>query len=204
MNDKIFDIDMNVWDNTRNVIKLISFHRFQGQINSTIHIYVWRYHHSSISNWKLHTDKNYNSIEMLLINHLSNQRYVIRRSSYDALSLLPSFQGSFCPQFCSHVPGEITRPMTLIREREIFLVALYYQCVLRSVTGPELWYLLFSALRVDSFRLLIFAVHFSAPRGLLGTPFRRIFILPLMQVWLSMLGGWLSLWWPGPESGKIE
>jgi hypothetical protein len=41
MNDKIFDIDididiyidMNVWDNARNVIEPISFHRFPGQSN---------------------------------------------------------------------------------------------------------------------------------------------------------------------------
>jgi hypothetical protein len=42
MNDKIFDIDidigMNLWDNERNVIKLISFHRFHGQSNSTTYI----------------------------------------------------------------------------------------------------------------------------------------------------------------------
>jgi hypothetical protein len=44
MNDKIFDIDinididMNVWDNARNVIEPISFHRFHGQRNSTIYI----------------------------------------------------------------------------------------------------------------------------------------------------------------------
>jgi hypothetical protein len=30
MNDKIFDIDMNVYDNARNVIELISFHLFHG------------------------------------------------------------------------------------------------------------------------------------------------------------------------------
>jgi hypothetical protein len=35
MNDKIFDIDidMNVWDNARNVIEPILFHRFHGQGN---------------------------------------------------------------------------------------------------------------------------------------------------------------------------
>jgi hypothetical protein len=40
MNNKIFDIDIdiNVWDNARNVIEPISFHRFQGQSNSTIYI----------------------------------------------------------------------------------------------------------------------------------------------------------------------
>jgi hypothetical protein len=38
MNDKIFDIDMYVWDNTRNVIEPISFHRFHGQSDSTIQI----------------------------------------------------------------------------------------------------------------------------------------------------------------------
>jgi hypothetical protein len=47
---------------------------------------IWRYHRSSISEWKLHTDKNYNSIEMLLINHLSNRWYVIRPLSVGALS----------------------------------------------------------------------------------------------------------------------
>jgi hypothetical protein len=70
MNDKRFDIDMNVWDNTRNVIEPISFHRFHGQSDSTI--YISRYHHSSISKGKLHTDNDYNTIKMLLINHLSN------------------------------------------------------------------------------------------------------------------------------------
>jgi hypothetical protein len=48
MNDKIFDIaiaiaididiDMNVWDNGRNGIEPISFHRFHGGRDSTIHI----------------------------------------------------------------------------------------------------------------------------------------------------------------------
>jgi hypothetical protein len=38
MNDKIFDIDMNVWDNARYAIKPISFHRFHRQSNSTIYI----------------------------------------------------------------------------------------------------------------------------------------------------------------------
>jgi hypothetical protein len=40
--DKIFDIDidMNVWDNARNVIDPISFHRFHGQSNPTVHICV--------------------------------------------------------------------------------------------------------------------------------------------------------------------
>jgi hypothetical protein len=40
MNNKIFDIDMNVWDNARNVIELFSFHQFHGKSNSTIHIYI--------------------------------------------------------------------------------------------------------------------------------------------------------------------
>jgi hypothetical protein len=42
MSDKTFriDIDMNVWDNARNVIEPISFHRFHSQSNSTIHIYL--------------------------------------------------------------------------------------------------------------------------------------------------------------------
>jgi hypothetical protein len=90
-----------VWDNTRNVIEPISFHRFHGQSDSTIQIDIWRYHHSSISKWKLHTDKNDNSIQMLLINHLSNLWYVIRRSSYNALSLLPSFHWSCLPQLAA-------------------------------------------------------------------------------------------------------
>jgi hypothetical protein len=38
MNDKIFDTDMSVWDNARNVIESISFHRFHGPDNSTIYI----------------------------------------------------------------------------------------------------------------------------------------------------------------------
>jgi hypothetical protein len=35
MNNKTFgiDIDMKVWDNARNVIELISFHRFHGPVN---------------------------------------------------------------------------------------------------------------------------------------------------------------------------
>jgi hypothetical protein len=35
MNNKTFgiDIDMNVWDDARNVIERISFHRFHGQSN---------------------------------------------------------------------------------------------------------------------------------------------------------------------------
>jgi hypothetical protein len=44
MSDKIFDhdidIDMNVCDNARNAIEPISFHRFHGQSNSTIYIYI--------------------------------------------------------------------------------------------------------------------------------------------------------------------
>jgi hypothetical protein len=38
MNDKIFDIDidMNVWDDARNIIDPISFHQFHDQSNSTI------------------------------------------------------------------------------------------------------------------------------------------------------------------------
>jgi hypothetical protein len=38
INDKTYDIDMNVCDNARNVIEPISFHRFHGQSNSTIYI----------------------------------------------------------------------------------------------------------------------------------------------------------------------
>jgi hypothetical protein len=136
-------------------------------------MYIWRYYYSSVSKWKLHTDKNYNRIEMLLINHLSNRWYVIRRSSYDALSLAPSFRWSLSPQFHSQVPGEIGRPMTAIRE--IFPALLYFQWVPRNVIKPELWYILFSAVRVHFFRLLIFAVHFfspwSAPRDALPTYF---------------------------------
>jgi hypothetical protein len=33
MNNKIFDIDMNVWDDARNVIEPTSFHRFHGPDN---------------------------------------------------------------------------------------------------------------------------------------------------------------------------
>jgi hypothetical protein len=116
MNDKIFDIDininfnMNVWDNARNVIKPFSFHQFHGQSNSTI--YIWCYHYSLISKWKVHTDKNYNGIEMWLINHLSNRWYVIRRTNYNALSLIPSLRWSFPPQFHRQVQREITRFMT--------------------------------------------------------------------------------------------
>jgi hypothetical protein len=42
MNDKILDIDidLNMWDNARNVIEPVSFHPFQGQSNSTILISV--------------------------------------------------------------------------------------------------------------------------------------------------------------------
>jgi hypothetical protein len=40
--------------------------------------WIWLYHHSSISKWKLHPDRNYRSIEMLLSNHLSNRWCVIR------------------------------------------------------------------------------------------------------------------------------
>jgi hypothetical protein len=40
MNDKIFDvdIDMNMWDNTIDVIESISFHLFHGQNHSTTFI----------------------------------------------------------------------------------------------------------------------------------------------------------------------
>jgi hypothetical protein len=89
------DIDVNVWDNAGNVTEPISFHRFRGQTHSTI--YIWCYHHSSIGNWKLHTDKNYNNIEMLLISHLSNLWYVIRRVNYDALSLAALSRRFFSP-----------------------------------------------------------------------------------------------------------
>jgi hypothetical protein len=41
MNDKIFDIDMNVWDNARNVIEPISFHRFDVQSKARIHVYIF-------------------------------------------------------------------------------------------------------------------------------------------------------------------
>jgi hypothetical protein len=34
MNDKIFDIDMNVWDTAINLAKLISLHPFHGQGDS--------------------------------------------------------------------------------------------------------------------------------------------------------------------------
>jgi hypothetical protein len=58
----------------------ISFHLCHGQRNSII--YNWHCHYSLISQWKLHLEKNYNRIKMLLINHLSNLCYIIRRSSY--------------------------------------------------------------------------------------------------------------------------
>jgi hypothetical protein len=113
-----------VWDNGRNGIEPISFHRFHGGRDSTIHICIWRYHHSSMSKWKLHQIRIIiaSKCYWLLINHLSNRWYVIRRSRYDALSLVPSFHWSFSPQCRGHVPGEINRPMTAIRE--IFLAPL--------------------------------------------------------------------------------
>jgi hypothetical protein len=55
----------------------------------------------------------------LLINHLSNRWYVIRRSSHGPCFLMSSFRRSFVTQFHSHVPGEITCPMTPIRERNL-------------------------------------------------------------------------------------
>jgi hypothetical protein len=38
MNDKIFNIDANMWDIARNVIEPISFHRFHRRSNPTIFI----------------------------------------------------------------------------------------------------------------------------------------------------------------------
>jgi hypothetical protein len=38
MNHKIIDINMNMWDNARNGMESISFHRFHGSSNSTIHM----------------------------------------------------------------------------------------------------------------------------------------------------------------------
>jgi hypothetical protein len=37
MNDKIFDIDMNVGDIVKNAMEPMSFHVFHGHRNSTIH-----------------------------------------------------------------------------------------------------------------------------------------------------------------------
>jgi hypothetical protein len=45
---------------------------------------------------------------------------------------------------------------------------------------------------------------FSVRRGLMGMPFKHIFIASPVHVWASMLGGPLSWWWPGPESRNIE
>jgi hypothetical protein len=36
MHDKIFDINMNVWDNARHGIESISFHLFHGQLNCMV------------------------------------------------------------------------------------------------------------------------------------------------------------------------
>jgi hypothetical protein len=38
MNDKILDINVNVWDIARNAIEPISFHLFHGQSNPTTYI----------------------------------------------------------------------------------------------------------------------------------------------------------------------
>jgi hypothetical protein len=38
INDKIFDVDMNVWDNARNITEPISFHYFHDRSNSMIDI----------------------------------------------------------------------------------------------------------------------------------------------------------------------
>jgi hypothetical protein len=46
MNVKLFDIDTNVWDITRNAINVISFHLFHGQSSSTYNLC---YRHSSVS-----------------------------------------------------------------------------------------------------------------------------------------------------------
>jgi hypothetical protein len=101
MNDKIFDIDMNVLDNARTAIEPISF---RGQCNSTM--VNWGDHYSSIRQWKLHTDMNYH-IEMRLIDHLLNQRYVTRAMIH--------FLWSVFPQFNRQNTHEITRRQAHIR-----------------------------------------------------------------------------------------
>jgi hypothetical protein len=68
MNDKISDINMNVRDIARNVIGPTSFHPFRGQMNPTIRISSCE--HPLIRKRKLHTDRNYNNIQIPLINHL--------------------------------------------------------------------------------------------------------------------------------------
>jgi hypothetical protein len=85
MNDQIFNVDMNAWDNVRNVIKPIPFHLFHAQRNSMR--YNRRDHHSSIRKSKLYLNHNHNGVQMLLINHLSNLWCVIQKSNYEALSL---------------------------------------------------------------------------------------------------------------------
>jgi hypothetical protein len=115
MNNQILNvgIELNMWDIARNVIEPISFHRFHWLSNSTT--YIWCYRHPSTSKWKMHTDKNYNWIQVLLINHLSNLSYVIRRSSCDAFSLLPVVIDPVSFNLRGQIPDQITARMSCVR-----------------------------------------------------------------------------------------
>jgi hypothetical protein len=180
-----------------NVIEPISFHqshRFHGQSNSTT--YNWCYRNSSIRNWKLCTDKNYNRIQMLLINHLSNLWYAIRRSSYDAFSLPASCHWSSFPQSSTADSGSNNSSHELYQDNLWFLFVFSkgsQKCNGTEIMIRPLKSSLNSILSMSRSRGSLF----WDPEVLLRTLLTYVFISPPLHMWTSMFGRQPPWWWPG-------